>query len=72
MDKIKCAKYHAELKEGYKYPCGVCTKVCPVGDDRKIYGMNTNKYLKEMEVLSQNKDAAEYSGWVHCRSYGSD
>ncbi|AWI06258.1 epoxyqueuosine reductase [Clostridium drakei] len=72
MDKEKCAKYHAELKGAYKYPCGVCIKVCPVGEDRKIYGMDANKYLKEKEVLKENKDTSEYSGWIHCRSYGSN
>lgn len=72
MDKVKCAKYHAELKGAYKYPCGVCTKVCPVGDDREIYGMDANKYLNEREVLAENEHTSEYSGWIHCRSYGSD
>ena len=72
MNKVKCAKYHQQLKNSYKYPCGVCTKVCPVGEDRKIYGMDANKYLKEADILSQNKDTSEYSGWIHCRSYGSD
>lgn len=71
MDKKKCAEYHAQLKSDYHYPCGVCIKVCPIGNDRKLYGTNTKKYLKEKEVLSKNQDAAEYSGWIHCRSFGS-
>lgn len=71
MNKTKCAEYHAELKANYKYPCGVCIKVCPVGEDRKIYGMNANKYLKEREVITENIDTSEYKGWIHCRNYGS-
>ena len=34
--------------------------------------MNADKYLNEIEVLSQNKDTSEYSGWIHVRNYGSD
>jgi epoxyqueuosine reductase QueG len=71
MDRKKCAEYHAKLKGDYRYPCGVCIKVCPIGDDRKIYGHNTKKYLLEKETLLETPDAAEYSGWVHCRNHGS-
>ncbi|MBD8388378.1 epoxyqueuosine reductase [Dysgonomonas sp. BGC7] len=68
MDKRKCAAYHAELKQRYTYPCGVCIKVCPIGEDRKIYGMNKGKYLKEKNILTNSE---EYSDWVHIRNYGS-
>lgn len=71
MDKTKCAVYHEQLKKDYHYPCGVCIKVCPIGDDRKLYGKNTRKYLKEKELLTQDPNSAEYSGWTHCRSFGS-
>ena len=71
MDKTKCAVYHEQLKKDYHYPCGVCIKVCPVGDDRKLYGTNARKYLKEKEMLTIDPSSAEYSGWTHCRSFGS-
>jgi len=71
MDKQKCAEYHAQLKNDYRYPCGVCIKVCPIGADRKLFGSNTKKYRNEKEILSQNPEAEEYSGWTHCRSFGS-
>jgi epoxyqueuosine reductase len=71
MDKTKCAVYHEQLKKDYHYPCGVCIKVCPIGDDRKLYGKNTRKYLKEKELLTQDPNSAAYSGWTHCRSFGS-
>ena len=41
MDKFKCAAYHEQLKHEFRYPCGVCTAVCPVGMDRKLYGMRS-------------------------------
>lgn len=68
MDKHKCAVYHAELKSKYTYPCGVCIKVCPIGEDRKLYGMNKKKYLKEKNILSKPE---EYSDWIHIRSFGA-
>jgi Uncharacterized Fe-S protein len=71
MDKKKCAEYHAKLKGDYRYPCGVCIKVCPIGADRKIYGHNAQKYLREKEILEENPNAEEYAGWVHCRNHGS-
>jgi epoxyqueuosine reductase QueG len=67
MDKRKCAEYHAELKATYRYPCGVCIKVCPVGEDRKLYGMNKEKYLKENKLVNSE----EYSDWIHIRKHGS-
>jgi epoxyqueuosine reductase len=71
MDKKKCAEYHAKLKGDYRYPCGVCIKVCPIGDDRKIYGQRTEKYLNEKTILESNPNSEEYAGWVHCREHGS-
>lgn len=55
MDKQKCAGYHQQLKNEYRYPCGVCAAVCPIGEDRKIYG--TSSVSKE--------------GIEHCQSFGS-
>lgn len=55
MDKIKCAEYHQKLKREFRYPCGVCTAVCPVGEDRKIYG----------------KSSVSKEGIAHCRNFGS-
>lgn len=71
MDKKKCAEYHSQLKHDFRYPCGVCIKVCPIGNDRKNYGNNTKKYLNERETLSKDPGAAEYSSWAHCRKFGS-
>jgi epoxyqueuosine reductase QueG len=71
MDKHKCALYHKELKEQYRYPCGVCIKVCPVGADRERYGSNTRKYLHEKEALQKNPQDEAYADWIHIRTFGS-
>jgi epoxyqueuosine reductase QueG len=71
MDKYKCARYHKTLRDEFRYPCGVCIKVCPVGKDRKLYGANTQKYLNEIKVLKENPHAAEYADWTHFRTFGS-
>lgn len=55
MDKHKCASYHEQLKGEFRYPCGVCVKVCPIGEDRKIYG----------------KSSISPEGIEHCRNHGS-
>ncbi len=66
MNKIKCAEYHAQLREAYRFPCGVCIKVCPVGKDRKLYESNNiAKYL------SHYRENQEYQAWKHCQRYGS-
>lgn len=71
MDKKKCAEYHSKLKDAYAYPCGVCIKVCPIGEDRKVYGNNTKKYLNEKRALATGEGIEEYAGWIHARSHGS-
>jgi O-acetylhomoserine (thiol)-lyase len=38
MDRYRYARYHHLLRKEMRYPCGVCTLVCPVGKDRNIYG----------------------------------
>lgn len=55
MDKRKCADFHQQLKNELRYPCGVCTAVCPVGEDRKLYG----------------KSSVSQAGIEHCQSFGS-
>jgi epoxyqueuosine reductase QueG len=72
MDKHACACYHRELRGEYRYPCGVCAKTCPIGQDRKLYeSQDIALYLKEPETLSQNPDDPRYQSWVHCRRHGS-
>lgn len=55
MDKHKCAAYHERLKQEYRYPCGVCTLICPVGRDKERYG----------------PASVSPEGIAHCQTYGS-
>lgn len=55
MDKFKCAAYHQKLKGEFRYPCGVCVAVCPIGADKKIYG----------------RKSVSDAGIAHCQNFGS-
>ena len=55
MDKEKCAQYHQRLKNEFRYPCGLCTAVCPVGEDRRRYGAHS----------------VSPDGITHCQDFGS-
>ena len=55
MDKHRCAEYHQKLKNEFRYPCGLCTAVCPVGEDRKCYGASS----------------VSKAGIAHCQNFGS-
>jgi len=71
-DKTACLEMAEELTARRCYPCGICTKVCPVGKDRLLYkqGGVMKKYLKEAEALAANPDDPEYKSWSHVRKYG--
>lgn len=72
-DKIACARRADELTRRRCYPCGICSKVCPVGEDRKLFKAvkSTEKYLRERELLKKEPDHPDYRGWEHFRRYGS-
>lgn len=55
MDKQRCAAYHAQLKGEFRYPCGLCNAVCPIGKDKKLY--------KLQSVTAE--------GIEHCQAHGS-
>lgn len=56
MDKEKCTRHHIEIKNQHHWPCGICTSVCPVGDDLKKY--------RGAETVSDE-------GIKHCQKHGS-
>jgi epoxyqueuosine reductase len=62
IDKGRCTEHTASLNRHGISPCGICIKVCPVGEDRELHGRT---------------DASIYEGgpfddsWKHVRSYGS-
>jgi epoxyqueuosine reductase QueG len=72
-DKTACLEMHEELVKRRCYPCGICTKVCPIGKDRLLYKSKgiRKKYGKEQEALTANPDAPEYKSWTHIRKYGA-
>jgi len=64
-DKMGCAGYSAKLNERYISPCGICIKVCPVGEDRILYGRG------DPSIYTDKDRYAEYHrAWRHVRSYG--
>lgn len=72
-DKKSCLEMAEELSIRRCYPCGICTKVCPVGLDRKLYKQKNimKKYRNEQETLAADPEAAVYRSWSHIRRYGT-
>jgi epoxyqueuosine reductase QueG len=71
-DKTACLEMHEELVKLRSYPCGICTKVCPVGRDRRLYRSRgiRKRYEKERKALAADPGAPEYRSWTHIRKYG--
>jgi len=71
-DSMACLKMAEELTARRCYPCGICTKVCPIGEDRSHYQQKgvMKKYLREAEALAANPEDPEYKAWTHIRKYG--
>lgn len=66
MDKKLCATRSKKLRGEYRSPCGICIKVCPVGEDRKLFDR------KDMSIYSEDKGSNKYKrAWEHVRRYGS-
>ncbi len=72
-DKMACIEMAEELTRRRCYPCGICIKVCPIGQDRLLYKQKgiLKKYLQESEALSADPEDPEYKTWTHIRKYGS-
>lgn len=73
-DRLACARWARELTRYGCYPCGICIKVCPVGEDRILYGRQkaVGHYRKELEqrILGDEGDPLHRS-WMHQRRHGS-
>lgn len=71
-DKMACAEMAHELTRRRCYPCGICTKVCPIGRDRLLYRQKgyAKKYSQEADALAANPDDPAYHSWNHVRKYG--
>lgn len=65
IDKSLCMKQHEMLLTRHASPCGICIKVCPVGEDRKLYHRTDPKIYDELP------DEPLTKAWQHVRSYGT-
>jgi epoxyqueuosine reductase len=65
INKKVCSRYSEQLRNRHISPCGVCIKVCPVGDDRMHYGrVDTSLYT------DPEKYPEYHAAWDHIRRYG--
>ena len=63
-DKAACTNYHEKLFARHISPCGVCIKVCPVGQDRKLFGRT------DMDIYEERPGEPLTKAWEHVRAYG--
>ncbi|MFB3764202.1 MAG: 4Fe-4S binding protein [Methanotrichaceae archaeon] len=65
-DKKSCASYAAELNRKGISPCGICIKVCPVGEDRKLFDQ------RDVSIYSgEERCPKHHKAWDHVRKYGA-
>jgi epoxyqueuosine reductase QueG len=65
-DKKACATRSEALSKRFVSPCGICIKVCPVGEDRRAFGR------EEMGIYNEETPSFDryHRAWNHVRSYG--
>jgi epoxyqueuosine reductase len=65
-NKEACATRAQKLSERFASPCGFCIKVCPIGEDRKLFGRG------DMDIYDENdpRFAEHHKAWKHVRNYG--
>ncbi len=72
FDAIAFTVHHQRLVAESRFPCGVCVKVCPIGEDRKLYKRTrVADYLREQKALETNACDPDYQHLVHLRTHGS-
>jgi epoxyqueuosine reductase QueG len=72
LDKDACTRHHIDLRNEGRWPCGICVKVCPEGQDRALYqSRGTKRYLDERAALDKNPDDSRFRHLVHLRKHGS-
>jgi epoxyqueuosine reductase len=66
-NKSACASRAIELASKFASPCGFCIKVCPIGEDRKLY------HRENLDIYDEedSKFKEYHQAWKHTRSYGS-
>lgn len=65
-DKGACAARSEALYRRHISPCGLCLRVCPIGEDRRLYARGDPDIYDE----SDDRFAADHRAWTHVRSYG--
>jgi epoxyqueuosine reductase len=65
-DKKTCATRSEALSKRFISPCGICIKVCPVGEDRLQYGRKDAGIYDEGDKIYDRYHRA----WNHVRSHG--
>jgi epoxyqueuosine reductase len=65
-DKKTCASRSEALFKRSISPCGLCIKVCPVGEDRKRYDRTDPAIYDE----SDERYTRYHQAWKHVRAYG--
>jgi epoxyqueuosine reductase QueG len=71
LDAAACTANHKRLRAAFRDPCGFCHKVCPVGEDRALFGStDTQRYFDEAAALQADPFAPPYQSWLHIRKYG--
>jgi epoxyqueuosine reductase len=65
-DKIACAARSEALLKRFISPCGLCIKVCPVGEDRTLF------HREDMGIYEEDRKefGSYHAAWKHVRSYG--
>ena len=65
-DRKTCAMRSEALSKRFISPCGICIKVCPVGEDRTRFGR------EDMGIYDEDAPGFDqhHRAWRHVRSYG--
>ena len=65
-DKKTCANRSEALAKRFISPCGICIRVCPVGEDRTRFGH------RDMGMYDEDNTGFDryHRAWNHVRSYG--
>jgi epoxyqueuosine reductase len=62
INKSRCTEHNAALGRRGISPCGICIKVCPVGEDRAVHGRT------DMSIYEGSGPFDE--SWKHFQAYG--
>lgn len=63
--KDRCTSYNSGLAARYISPCGICIKVCPVGEDRKKFARPEADMYADPSAYPEHNHA-----WRHVRAHG--